>query len=365
MIQATPIPKSSFLPTEPVGSIPRPEELIAKFEQFDLGHLSRAELAQAETEAVADTIRQFTATGSPVITDGEQRKPSFLTYPLRGLPNLTAGHFGLTFADGHVRRVPHLTTGPFSYGEYAVDYLRAAKKITSVPVKQAIIAASAISMVYPPESIQGYSRDQFLCDLIDEVERDIRQCLNEGADSVQMDFTEARLAIKIDPSMKLLEDFIEINNWVLDRFTPLERERIGIHTCPGSDCDSKHSAEIGYEFLLPTLFRLKAGRFYVQLSSEKDRPRVLACIRDSMEPGQFIFVGVIDPTNPEIESDEEVRDRVLEAARFLPLDHLGTTDDCGFAPFADDRSTPRETAFAKIRARLRGTDLARQVLSAN
>jgi 5-methyltetrahydropteroyltriglutamate--homocysteine methyltransferase len=218
-------------------------------------------------------------------------------------------------------------------------------------------------MVYPPEGIEGYPRERFLCDLIDEVEKDIRQCLEGGADSVQMDFTEARLAIKIDPSMKLLEEFIEINNWVLERFSEDDRKRIGVHSCPGSDCDSQHSAEIDYEFLLPALFRLKAGRFYVQLSSEQDRPRVLACLRASIEPGQFIFVGVIDPTDPHVESAEEVRDRVLEAARYLPLNRLGTTDDCGFAPFADDRSTSREVAFAKIRARVEGTALARKLLA--
>jgi 5-methyltetrahydropteroyltriglutamate--homocysteine methyltransferase len=177
-----------------------------------------------------------------------------------------------------------------------------------------------------------------------------------------MDFTEARLAIKMDPTMKLLDDFVEINNWVLERFSDEERRRLGVHSCAGSDCHSKHSPEVGYEFLLPALFRLKAGRFYIQLSSEKDRARALASIRANLGPGQFIFVGVIDPAKREVETDAEVRDRVLEAARFLPLDRLGTTDDCGFAPFADDRSTSRATAFAKIRARIKGTEMARALL---
>ena len=243
-----------------------------------------------------------------------------------------------------------------------MDYLRAAKAKTSRPIKQAVISASALSMAYPPEGIAGYSREEFLCDVIDEVEKDIRQCLEEGADSVQMDFTEARLAVKMDPTMKLLDDFIEINNWVLERFSDEERKRLGVHSCPGSDCDSNHSSDVAYEFLLPALFRLKAGRFYIQLSSEKDRPRVLASIRESLEPRQFIFVGVIDPTNKEVETEEQVRDRVLEASRFLPLDRLGTTDDCGFAPFADDRSTSRFTAFAKIKARIKGTEMARELL---
>ena len=61
---------------------------------------------------------------------------------------------------------------------------------------------------------------------------------------------------------------------------------------------------------------------------------------------------------------EEVRDRVLEAAEFLPIGQLGTTDDCGFSPFADDVSTARDLAFAKIRARVEGTALAAAHLGA-
>ena len=73
-------------------------------------------------------------------------------------------------------------------------------------------------------------------------------------------------------------------------------------------------------------------------------------------------MGVIAPIDPRIETAEEVRDRVLEAAQFIPVDQLGTTDDCGFAPFCDDTSTTRETAFAKIRARVAGTLLAAKAL---
>jgi 5-methyltetrahydropteroyltriglutamate--homocysteine methyltransferase len=75
-----------------------------------------------------------------------------------------------------------------------------------------------------------------------------------------------------------------------------------------------------------------------------------------------VFVGVVAPIDPRIETAEIVRDRVLEAAKFIPTGQLGTTDDCGFAPFCDDTSTSREVAFAKIRARVAGTALAGQAL---
>jgi len=75
-----------------------------------------------------------------------------------------------------------------------------------------------------------------------------------------------------------------------------------------------------------------------------------------------VFIGVIDVLNPKIETGEEVRDRILEAADYIPLSQLGTTDDCGFSPFCDDVSTTRETAFAKIKARIDGTKLAGEKL---
>jgi 5-methyltetrahydropteroyltriglutamate--homocysteine methyltransferase len=84
-----------------------------------------------------------------------------------------------------------------------------------------------------------------------------------------------------------------------------------------------------------------------------------------MKPDQQIFVGVIATINPRIETPEEVRNQVLEAANYIPIDRLGTTDDCGFSPFSDDTSTSRETAFAKIRARILGTELAAAALGGN
>ena len=135
---------------------------------------------------------------------------------------------------------------------------------------------------------------------------------------------------------------------MLGRFSETDRARLGVHTCPGGDRDSTHSANADYTRLLPDLFTLKVGNFYIQLASEQDRPRVLGLIKTLIAPSQRVFIGVTDPIDRGIETPDAVRDRVLEAAKFIPVAQLGTTDDCGFAPFADDTSTARQTAFAKI-----------------
>ncbi|MDA8046255.1 MAG: cobalamin-independent methionine synthase II family protein [Actinomycetota bacterium] len=350
------------LPTEQVGSIPRPRELIEAVRES--GGAATPELAHLYERALRDTIEELEATGSPVITDGEQTKPSFATYPLVGLANLAPDGAEIQFEDGHIRQLPRLTAGPFRYSVHAVSFLTQAIAIARVPVKQAVIAPSALSLLYPADPIDGYPREQFIEDLLDEAEADIRRCLDAGAYKVQLDFTEGRLAVKLDPSKQLLRQFIDLNNRVLERFSDDDRQRIGIHTCPGGDQDSTHSGDVPYHELLPSLLELKAGNFYIQLASEKDPRSVLKVIGEHAKSNQRIFVGVIDPIATELETAEQVRDRVLQAAEFIAPDQLGTTDDCGFAPFGDDTSTPRELAFAKIRARVEGTRLASEVLQA-
>jgi 5-methyltetrahydropteroyltriglutamate--homocysteine methyltransferase len=349
------------IPTEPIGSIPRPVELI---DAVAAGDITDPYSDPQYEAAVRDTIERFEATGSPVITDGEQRKyDNFWTYSVHGLQNTAPDGFRIPFTAGHTRRMPRLTCGPFRYKRYADSYIDVAKRYAHAKLKQAVISPSALSLMYPPEEIPGYSRNQFIEDLLDEHETEIRRCFKKGAYKVQIDFTEARLAMKVDPSGELLNSFIDLNNLALSRFSSTERKSIGVHTCPGGDRDSTHSFDVDYSQFLPRLLELNAGYFCIALAGERDRPRVLRIIRESMKPHQQIFVGVVSTIDPHVDTPEEVRDRVLEAAEYIPVAQLGTTDDCGFAPFSDDTSTSRDTAFAKIEARVRGTALASAILT--
>jgi 5-methyltetrahydropteroyltriglutamate--homocysteine methyltransferase len=354
-----------LIPTEPIGSIPRPPELIAAFQDKQAGRISPDRFDAVAERVLRDTIQRFEKTGCPVITDGEQTKPSFATYPIDGLPNLPSDGVIIPFADGHTRQLPRLTKGPFHYATHASKYLSVAMRLTDMPLKQAVISASALSLLYPAQEIPGYSRDTFLSDLVDEAVADIRQCLAQGADSVQIDFTEGRLSLKLDPSGGLLDNFVALNNRVLDHLSALELRRTGVHVCPGGDRDATHSADVDYAGLLPALFRLRVKRFYLQLASEADPDRMLKIIARHLPPDPVVkvFVGVIDPINPAVETSGEVCERVLRAAQYLPVEQLGTTDDCGFSPFADDASTSRDVAFEKIRARVEGTRLAAEKLA--
>jgi methionine synthase II (cobalamin-independent) len=373
------------IPTEPVGSLPRPAKLQAAYADYDAGNISREQLEAEQDEAVKDSISRGEATGAPIISDGEQRSSSFATYAITdtlagtGLAdNLapTGGQYFAIFSDGHNRQLPRLTGGPFRYKTYAADTLAKSIGYATKPMKQAVIAPSMLALLYPFEQeVSGYSREQFENDLVDECEKDIRQAFEAGAVRVSIDFTEGRLATRADPrnpwtGAGMLPHFIELNNRVLDRFTPEERVNIGVHTCPGGDRDSVHSADVPYSNLLPSLFQMNAGYFLIQFASEREKDPVLELIgehsrEDANGVAQFCYIGVVNPQNPRVESAQEICDTLVRAADFIPKERLGSTDDCGFSPFSIDEKPlhgspdhARDVAFEKIAHRVEGTRMA-------
>jgi methionine synthase II (cobalamin-independent) len=377
------------IPTEPVGSLPRPSWLQQAYAQYDAGQITREQLETEQDRAVKDSIEHQEQTGTPIISDGEQRWSSFATYAIAdtlagtGLADHLAGDGGqyfAIFADGHNRQLPRLTGGPFRYKTYAADTLKKSIGMAHKPMKQAVIAPSMLALLYPLDrEIPGYTREQFEEDLVNECERDIRQAFAAGAARVSVDFTEGRLATRADPrnpwtGRGMLPHFIELNNRVMARFSAEERSRIGLHTCPGGDRDSVHSADVPYSDLLPSMFGINAGYFLIQLASERDKDRVYQLIGENLRSDangvtQMAYVGVINPLNPRVESAEEVRDALVRAASFIPKEQLGATDDCGFSPFSIDEKPnhgspdfARETAWQKITNRVEGTKLAAEKL---
>ncbi len=186
----------------------RPGRLQAAYAAYDAGEIGKDELEPRQDEAVRDSITCAEATGAPIVSDGEQRWSSFATYPLTDTLGGTGlaenlggdGQYFAIFADGHNRQLPRLTGGPFRYRTFAADTLRRSIGLATKPMKQAVIAPSMLSLLYPLEDeVPGYSREQFENDLCDECEKDIRQAFAAGAVRVSIDFTEGRLATRADP----------------------------------------------------------------------------------------------------------------------------------------------------------------------
>ncbi len=375
------------IPTELVGSLPRPMKLQEAYQAYDDGQIGFEELQAEQDKAAEDSIRRLEGTGESYVTDGEQRESSFATYPLThtlagtGLAENLAGdgQYFAIFDDGHHRQLPRLTGGPFRYQTWAAEFVEKNRQIASKPVKQAVISPSMMMLLYPLEGeIEGYPREQFLSDVIDQCEQDIHKCFDAGAQRVSVDFTEGRLANKNDArnpwtGKDMLQDFIDLNNRLFARFSAEERKNIGIHTCPGGDTDSVHSKEVPYEQLLDHMFEMNAGYFLIQCSSEEDREKVYKLVgehlRDADGVRQVAFMGVINPLSPEVETPEQVRDQLLAAAKHIPKEQLGATDDCGFSPFSRDEKPAhgspdfaRDIAMQKIANRIKGAQMASEEL---
>ena len=376
------------IPTEPVGSLPRPTALQEAYARYDAGEISKEELEEQQEAAVKDSVERFEATGSPIISDGEQRISSFATYPITdtlagtGLaPGLApGGQFFAIFADGHGRQLPKLVSGPFRYNMYAAENLRKAIPHAHKPMKQAVISPSMLALLYPlKDPVEGYSREDFEASLVDECEKDIREAFAAGAARVSVDFTEGRLATREDPrnpwtGAGLLPHFIELVNRVMARFSAEERVNIGLHTCPGGDRDSVHSADVPYNNQQGTMFDINAGYFLIQLASERDKDPVFESIgkhlrTDADGVTQMAYIGCTVTQSPRVESPTEIANTLIRAANFIPKEQIGSTDDCGFSPFSIDEKPnhgspdyARDVAFDKIKSRVEGSRLAAEKL---
>ena len=372
------------LPTEAVGSLPRPASLQRAVLDAEAGLVDAETLQGEQDRAVRDTLARFAETGSPLVSDGEQRRQSFASYPLgTSFDDVGEGPVFAVFADGHHRVIPSLARGPFRFRSWAADDVAAARSLTRLPLKQAVVSPSMLSLMVPATGLGEYSREEFLDDVVSGCAEDIRRSFAAGATRVTIDFTEGRLALRRDlrapwAGPEALGGFIELINRVLSELAPEQRTAVGVHTCPGNDHDSAHSADVDYAALIPELFQIEAGYFLVQAASEKDPDRVARLVGRQLRQrarastaAPRVLLGVTDPTSPKLETATEVRDQLARAARFIPPELLGSTDDCGFSPYLIDEKPKhgspdfaRDVAFAKIAARVRGTRLAQEELGA-
>src|SRR5271166_4527349 len=136
------------IPTEPVGSLPRPSWLQQAYARYDAGEITREELEAEQDKAVRDSIEHLEATGAPIISDGEQRWSSFATYAITdtlagtGLADHlagTGGQYFAIFADAHKRQRRRLTGGPSRTKTNPADTLAKSIRRAKRPIKRAVI----------------------------------------------------------------------------------------------------------------------------------------------------------------------------------------------------------------------------------
>lgn len=349
---------ATMIPTEPIGSIPRPPELVAAIR----GDAGMRELALLLDDAVRATVAAFEATGSSVISDGEQGKlENFWSYPVHGAANTAPDGFRIPLrsgAGGATHRMPRLTHGPFRYQRYADQYLRAARLHATQPVKQAIISPSALSLLYPPDGLPGYSREQFLDDLVREHETEIRRCLEAGAHKVQVDFAEpagdaARPERRPAGQLRPPEQY-GAGTLFRRRARPDRAARVGLR---------------GRRNGRDRLRRTAAGavrdpcRQLLYCDGRPARTRARAAHRARLRAPGPAHLRRRDRSRRSAHRERGTGTRPGPAGGTLPRPAPpGHDRRCRLRPFFDDDSVSRATAFAKVRARVEGTRLAAAVL---
>ncbi len=342
--------RTSPIPTTVVGSLPRPPELIeaSKAYQENRSDANRRRLAAAAKTTLAENVRRQSAIdGLNEISDGEPwKRYGFALYPVQDAEEYFRFGEGITisFEDGHHRRLPLLVKKP-SLREASVDHFKEASALTAGQLlKAAIISPSALSLAYQKD-VADYPKDAFVHDVLAYLETDAKNLLEAGASHVQVDVTELPIFFQL-AGKEGVRQVIDLNNELLER---LPRNKTQVHVCFGSDARAEHSKSVGYKDLWPALADFKADGLVLQFAGrrEGDLERIDGSV---LSANTTVYVGAIDVSNTTRESTAAVAGIAQTAARRLGVGHLGLTTNCGFSPFGDDPTMPREVAFAKLEA---------------
>lgn len=356
--------RPSPIPTTVVGSLPRPPRLIELSEAYAAKPTPAARRKlEAEIRATQkeNLARQAAIRGLSEISDGEPwKRYGFALYPIQDAEKSFRFGEGLTisFEDGHSRRLPLLVRRP-KFTASSVGPFREAKRL--VPrrrLKAAIISPSALALAYQKD-VPGYPKDAYVEDVLAYLEADAKALLRAGASHVQVDVTEAPIFHQL-AGRDGVKQVIDLNNELLAR---LPRSKAQVHVCFGSDRRAEHSKGVGYAELWPDLAEFRADGLVLQFAGrrEDDIDRLDGSI---LGRRARVFVGAIDVSNGIPETPEAVAGIAERAAPRLGVEHLGLTTNCGFSPFGDDPTMPRDVAFAKLEALGAGAILAGQRLSA-
>lgn len=360
------------MPTEPLGALPQPSSLLAAYAAYEAGTISMRALEHRHDAAVREAITRQEEIDQPVNSLGDPPRPPLATYSMADAFAETAlasgkgpsGQFHAMFAGAapYCNPRPTLDSDARRY-----EALSRSVEYAQAPLKQAVVAPSMLALLYPTDDpIDGYSREQFEEDVVQECAAEIRKAFDAGAARVSIDCTESGLATCRHPhdpwTSSGLPRVIELNNRVLACFSEEQRARIGVQTSAGATRTTGTEETVPYRDLLPEMFKINAGYFLIQLASERDKDPIFESIGQYSGDDQMCYLGVTVTQSLRAESPHEICDMLIRAADFIPKERIGSTDDCGPLPGAKPRrwspDFERELAFQKIAARVEGTRMA-------
>ena len=327
--------------SEVVGSLLRPTYLVEARQQYEAGQINAAEFKAIEDRAVNEAIALQENAGIDVITDGELRRYAFYGHLVDSLVGFDKfGGWAIPFRDETgeelvLKRpvvVEKLQWRRSMCGEEWV-YLRSRK---NRPGKVTMISAQQAAAYYDPEkSRSAYpSRDAYLADIVDFSRREVEELVRLGCTYIQIDAPQ--YAALLDPQMRegyrqrgsdpdtLIDRCIEMDNAIIDGHPGIT---FAIHICRGNN-QSKFYARGDYEPIARIFSQAHFQRFLLEYDDERS---------GGFEPlkhvpeDRSVVLGLVTTKKSRLESADELRSRIDEASRIIPLERLALSPQCGFA----------------------------------
>jgi 5-methyltetrahydropteroyltriglutamate--homocysteine methyltransferase len=342
-----------------IGSLLRPEYLKEARKKRASGELSDAEFKKIEDRAVDEAIDIQIKADLDVITDGEMRRYAFFGHLIDAVEGYDKfGGWAIPFHDDEGKEIvfqrPVVVSKlkrvrPMCEEEYV--YLRAK---TEHPAKVTLVSAQQAAAYYDAEKSKGAyaSIDGYLADLVDILKTEVDELVRLGCTYIQIDAPQ--YAALIDPAIregyrqrgndpdKLLDRCIELDNAVIGNHPGVN---FGIHLCRGNN-QSKYYASGGYDPITSVFNRTKFNTFLLEYDDERSggfEPL------KSVPEDRTVVLGLVTSMKPQLETKAELKKRIQEASKFVPLERLALSAQCGFASTEEGNLLTEEDQAAKLR----------------
>ncbi|HLN86078.1 MAG TPA: hypothetical protein VK200_06435 [Candidatus Limnocylindrales bacterium] len=350
-------PSLATLHVDQVGSLLRPPKLKEVYAQHGKGDTTDDELRQIQDQSISELIAKQEAHGLSILTDGEYRRLNFQDSFVESVAGFIPKKQTMQFQESRTvggealqRWQPDSakTDPALQYWRPIAERLRLARNVpleewrsasalTRKPVKVTLIATDRICENFRRQNTDGVyaSAEEYRADVI-AIEREIvKQLAEAGCPYIQHDapsytaYVDAKSLermrdLGIDP-IKQMEQSIEADNAVIDGIAGVT---FGIHLCRGNVRSMWHR-EGGYDAIAEMLFNgLRHDRFLLEYDTE--RTGGFAPLR-FVPKNKIVVLGLVSSKVPGLESADELKRRIDKASRYLPLEQLALSPQCGFS----------------------------------
>src|SRR5262245_3169983 len=333
---------TSIVRAETIGSLLRPHWLTDARAQVERGELTPAEFKVIEDRAVDEAVALQEAAGLDVITDGEQRRYAFFGHLVEALEGFDKyGGWAIPFHDESgatlTQKRPVVVEKLKWRHQMCVEEYTYLRGRTTRPVKVTLLSAQQAAAYYDPDKSKAAyaTRDSYLADLVDFTRREIQELKRLGCEYVQIDAPQ--YAALLDESIRegyrkrgsdpdrMIDACLELDNAIIDGHGGMT---FGIHICRGN-YQSMFYASGGYDRIADRVFsRSRFHRFLLEYDDARSGTfEPLRYVPDD----RIVVLGLVSTKKARIETVDELKSRIEEAARIVPLARLAVSPQCGFA----------------------------------